>query len=278
MKVKTPPMQLITDINQTDKAKKKLKSLAAQNNLTFELFYCIASFHWNYDAPERGTWVKNVVNDSECTDRKNYITQQLGLKTIATDRDKIVAAILEKLSAVNSLNMTEYFSYGVKNKNYGLISEFASFHYLRNATPERLDKLITEKPEFTMETIIEKLFLKLFRGGSIDRYSLEYIYVDLLMPLPYTRIEPASNGWMESFVKDVELQAQKLGLADLRKLLTPYAKGDKYFLQTILEALSYASILKVEGHPVTDIFLPEHSEKLSPHFYKNDWTYPLRFW
>ena len=38
----------VTDINTTDKAKKKIQTIAKNNNLDYELVYYIFCFHWNY--------------------------------------------------------------------------------------------------------------------------------------------------------------------------------------------------------------------------------------
>jgi len=46
----------------------------------------------------------------------------------------------------------------------------------------------------------------------------------------------------------------------------------------VLQALSYADVLQVEGLPVTEMFIAERRDELAPHFYSNEWTFPLRFW
>jgi len=54
--------------------------------------------------------------------------------------------------------------------------------------------------------------------------------------------------------------------------------GDKFFKQEVLQSLAYAGILAVDGFPVNERFIPELRNKLSPHFYSNEWSFPLRFW
>ena len=55
-------------------------------------------------------------------------------------------------------------------------------------------------------------------------------------------------------------------------------KGDKYFKQEILQALSYSGKIKVNDINISDIFIPDFIDELSKHFYSNEWTYPLRMW
>ena len=267
----------VTDINTTDKAKKKIQGIAKSNNLDYNLVYYIFCFHWNYDGIE-GTWVTEVDKDDEYQNRYKFICDELKLNKENLTKTQIIEDIYNRLNTLKETTITESFIFGATQKNYCLVSEYASFYYLANATKEKLNTLECKSVDLTLETIVKQLFLKFFRGGSVDRYNLEYLYADLIINLPYQNQIVKNEDWTKNFIKKVDENREKLKLADLRNIVKEFCKGDKYFLQTILEALSYSDTLKVENHSVKDIFVPDFRNKLSSHFYANEWTYPLRFW
>lgn len=115
-------------------------------------------------------------------------------------------------------------------------------------------------------------------NSSDKAKKLAYLYADLDVDLPYINKTIDSESWVNPFIEKVEDSPAEHKLTDLVKLLKTYCKGDKYFLRTVLEALSYATILKVENHPVEAIFIPDLRNILSAHFNANECTYPLRFW
>jgi hypothetical protein len=268
----------ITEINQTEKAKKKITNIAKNNSLDFELVYLLISFYWNYDEQFREAigWInpKNIIMDNEYYKRYEKIASKLDLTDKSFDKKYVVEKIHDKINELDKETINNNFLYGSKNKNYCYVSEYASYYYLTNATNEKLATLDWNSGKLTKENIMEKIFLKIFRGGSVDRYNLEYLYSDLIINLPYN--EPVSNveDWTKDFIKDFEGEP----LTELIKKLRQYCKGDKYFLQTILEALSYSGKIKVKGHDVKNKFIPDYRNELSEHFYANEWTYPLRFW
>ena len=66
--------------------------------------------------------------------------------------------------------------------------------------------------------------------------------------------------------------------ADFAAAIAPYCTGNKKFRQEVLQALSYAGLLQVNGHPVCEQYLPDCQNQYSTHFMSNEWSYPLRFW
>lgn len=267
----------VTDINTTDKAKKKIQGIAKSNNLDYDLVYYIFCFHWNYDGIE-GRWVTELDKDVEYQHRYKFICDELKLNQENLTKTQIIEDIYNKLNSLNETTIAENFIFGATQKNYCLVSEYASFYYVANATKEKLNTLEWKSADLTLENIVQQLFLKFFRGGSVDRYNLEYLYADLTINLPYQHQIVKNQDWTKDFIKKVDNNREKLKLSDLRNIVKEFCKGDKYFLQTILEALSYSDTLKVENHSIKDIFVPDFRNKLSSHFYANEWTYPLRFW
>ena len=274
----TPIFTKIDEINQSQKSKKKIANIAKNSNLEYELAYKIISFYWNYDEWGREAigWVdiKNIKTDDEYNERYETIYATLGLTDEAFDKDYVTQKIYDKIKKTDEKALENNFFEGSQSKNYCYISEYASYHYLANATIEKLHTLEWAKGELTRENIVDNVFRKIFRGGSVDRYNLEYLYSDLVIDLPYKKSSINVKDWTQEFVQNIEGKT----VTDLIKGLSRYCKGDKYFYQTILEALSYSGKLKVKGHDVKDRFIPDYRNELSEHYYANEWTYPLRFW
>ena len=273
-----PVFTKINEINQSEKAKKKIGNIARNNNLEYELVYKIISFYWNYDEWGREAlgWVdiKNIKTDDEYNEIYETIYKILGLTDEMFDKDYVVQKIYNKIRKTDEKILENNFLEGSQNKNYCYISEYASFYYLTNATVEKLKTLDWSKDKLQKESIVDNIFRKIFRGGSVDRYNLEYLYSDLIINLPYKKTAINVKDWTKEFVQNIEGKT----VTDLIKGLRQYCKGDKYFYQTILEALSYSGKLKVKEHDVKDKFIPDYRNELSEHYYANEWTYPLRFW
>ena len=270
----------INEINQSEKAKKKIATIAKNNNLEYELVYPIISLHWNYDEWGREAigWVKIKNKDDEYNKMYETIYKTLNLTDKIFDKNYVVEKIFNKIKKLDEKTLENNFLEGSQNKNYCYVSEYASFYYLTNAT---IDKLLTlgwnmhnKKDKLDNKTIVENVFCKIFRGGSVDRGHLEYLYSDLIVNLPYKKTVINVKDWTKEFVQNTEGKT----LTELIKEMGQYCKGDKRFYQTVLEALSYSCKLKVKGHNVKDKFIPDFRNELSDHFYANEWTYPLRFW
>jgi hypothetical protein len=273
-----PIFTKINEINQSEKAKKKIANIAKNNNLEYELVYKIMSFHWNYDEwiNEALGWVKikKIKIDDEYNKRYETIYRTLGLSDETFDKNYVVEKIYNKIKRFDKKTLENNFLVGSQNKNYCYASEYASFYYLTNATVEKLKTLDWAKGELKKENIVDSIFRKIFRGGSVDRYNLEYLYSDLVIDLPYKNVAITVNDWTKEFIKKVEGKT----LTNLIEELRQYCKGDKYFYQTVLEALSYSGKLKVKEHNIKDKFIPDYRNELSENYYANEWTYPLRFW
>lgn len=269
----------ITEINQTDKSKKKIQSIAKSYHLDYDFVYYIFCFHWNYDGRE-GTWVhdRDIEKDDEYKKRYAFISNKLNLSQKSFSKNDVIQAILTKLKTIDTKTLNQNFLYGATTKNYCLVSEYASYHYLSNATEEKLNTLDWKSTEFDSKTIIDNLFFKLFRGGSIERYNLEYLYSDLVIDLPYGVFKNESEHWINDFIANVSKKRASMKLSDLITELKLFCKGDKYFLQTILESLSYSGILDVKNYSVKTIFIPDYRNQLAKHYNSNEWTFPLRFW
>lgn len=267
----------IIEVNTTERAKNAIKKLAKNNDLDYEFVYFLFSFCWNYDKQYfRQIKATDLDIDDEYGKRKNIICDKLNLQFNVLDKDYVIEKVYNSLSKIDTDKLWSNFLYGSVNGHNGYISEYSSYYYLANATKENLRTLFWKGDNPNEERIIRSIFLKLFNGGMGARNSLEYSYTDLVIKIPYTTKEFIAKDWTEDFMKDIT--GSGLTLTDLMKSLRQYCKGDKYFLQLILEALSYSGILKVPNIDAKNIFLPDYREIKSKHFYSNEWTYPLRLW
>jgi hypothetical protein len=271
----------ILEINTTEKAKIKIKRIAKNNNLSYDFVYNLASFVWNFNEDYHdkyySKWVENLTVDNEYIKRKEIILNELYLQENILNKNNIIKKLYNGLLEKYIEIMKNNFLYGSLNGNNGFISEYATYYYLTNATKERLETLYWgSEVAYNEESIMKSVFMKIYNGGMGARNGLEYCYTDLIIKLPYETKKVTVTDWTANFIKEIE--NNKLTLTDLIKILRHYCKGDKYFLQIILEALSYSGILKVKNHDIKKIFLPDFRDTKSKHYYSNEWTYPLRFW
>jgi hypothetical protein len=271
-------MEKIKEINSTDKAKNKIRKIAKLNNLEYEFVYSIVSSCWNYDLNKMGLaigWVKNLDKDNEYFRRLNLICDKIDLESNILNQTETIEKLYKALSGINREVLDNKFLFGSQNGNKCFVSEYSSYHYLNNATKEKLKTLYWSGDKPTVESLLKSIFLKLHNGGMDARNELGYVYTDLVIKLPYTGNEFTAKNWTDDFIKSINV---KITLNDLRNELKQYCKGDKYFLQIILEALSFSGKLKAPNIDISELFLPDYRDKKSNHFYSNEWAYPLRFW
>lgn len=267
----------VTDINTTDKAKKKIQTIAKNNCLDYQLVYYIISFHWDFDNENMWKGIEVDIDD-DYHSRYKYISDKLCIRNERSSKEEVINKIYGQLKDIKTEELINNFIYGSTTKNCSLISEYASYFYLSNGNIENLNTLNWESKDIGLQEVVNNLYLKFVGGGSIHRYHLDYLFTDLTIKLPYQNQYVKTENWVNQFIKNIENNKEHLKLSDLRNTLKEFCKGDKYFLQTILEALSYSNTLKVQNHPVENIFIPDHRDKLSSHYSSNEWTYPLRFW
>ena len=274
-----PMAQKVTDINTSDKAARKLGAIAKAAGLPCEVVEYLFAFHWNMDGHE-GTWVyeRDLEKNGDFYRRYNFLFDAFMVHSGALSRADMIAALYQKLEQTDEAALLRDFIAGAAAKDYGRVSQFATYWYLRNATEAKLATLDGPAEDYKPGVLLYNIFLKLFRGGAIERYRLDYVYADLVHAFPPNAPSGNAGDWLRSFLDELAASPDRTSLSGLRALLKKHLKGDRHFLQTVLEALSYAGYLKVHGHPIADIFIPDHRNKLSPHGNSNEWTYPLRFW
>ena len=264
------------DPNQSPVAARKLKRLARTAGLPVELVRFLASTIYDFDPVGRESrgWIggRASIRDDDVPDEARPLFARL---PTALSRDAATQAVLEALASHDGPTLWRALQRAGASGSYRHLSPFATAHYLRNASRERLATLSWPDAPIRREDLVRFLFLKVFRGGSVDRDQLLYAYADLVVPLPDTPPPPPSP-WVHELASDLA-QAPPAKLSDLIACARRHTKGDKYFRQTLLEALSYAGVLRVEGYE-SSTFWPEHGAALARHFYSNEWTVPLRFW
>ena len=268
--------------NQTDTARRKLKSLAKVSGLDVDFVSTLASFTWDYD-PEFGNepigWVSYAKLSNTAKEQLRSIAQTVGLDPdFELGRGQATEGLIQAHGVRSKDIVWSNFLAAAVNKNYGRVSEFASHHYLRGVNESNVSSLVWDGSTIGMVEIARNLFLKLFRGGTIERYSLAYLWCDLTIPLGYTDSLPSDSAWLDLLLSAIEALPANSGLKDLLACCKGLVGGDKFFKQEVLQSLAYADVLRVTGFPVSDMFIAERKSELSSHFYSNEWSFPLRFW
>lgn len=269
--------------NQSDSARRKLKMLAKVSDLDVEFVTALANFTWDYD-PRSGReplgWVSNTTLSSVAEDQLQSIAERLGLDCeFELSRDQAAKDLIQSHHDQSSDLLWANFCSAALNKNYGQVSEFASYFSLRGLNKTRVDLLHWNGSRIGMVEIAQQLFLKLFRGGSIERGDLAYSWCDLSIPLEYVGAQPSHSAeWLNQLLSAIESLPTKSGLSALINCCKGIVGGDKFFKQEVLQSLAYADVLRVNDLSVTEMFIAERSGEMSPHFYSNEWSFPLRFW
>lgn len=269
--------------NQTDTARRKLKSLAEASCLDIEFVSALANFTWDYDPQYRNEaigWVSNDTLSRAAEEQLHWIAESLGLRPdFKLEQDQAVKELIQAHRDMSASKVWANFCVAAATKNYGRVSEFASHNYLRGIDDSTARHLSWNEKGVGMIEIARNLFLKLFRGGQIEREDLAYSWCDLVVPLQYAEPQPSKAApWVEELLVYIESLPPNSGLKDLIDCCKGLVGGDKSFKQVVLQSLAYADVLRVTGLSVREMFIAERRDELSPHFYSNDWTFPLRFW
>ncbi len=269
--------------NQSDTARRKLKNLAKATGVDLELVSALANFTWDYD-PNSGNealgWVKPGTGGNAAKKQLTWVAERLGLSPeFSLTRNQAEKELIQAHSGLSADAFWSRFVVAAAMNNYAHVSEFASYHYVRGLNKSRAASLGWQAKSIGIAEIARNLFLKLFRGGSIERGDLDYLWCDLVLQLPCEHPElEASESWLEPLLTSIEALPPGSGLKDLLACCKGLVGGDKYFKQEVLQSLAYAGVLEVNSFPVSDMYIPELRNKLSPHFYSNEWSFPLRFW
>ncbi len=275
-------LKLFSEINQTDTAKRKLKNIAKNNNLPLEFVTTLYNFKWDLDPiwrTESYGWVSSKqYTEEQFKQAKKVICKYLDIDlNFKLTKEEIIKKLINTYNDIDERNILNRFLIGVENKNNVYVSEYATFHYLKNLTENNLLSLDSEETYDTTD-VFHYVFLKIFRGGRIERYNLFYVFTDLFFKLPFIeKEEKYNNQWYRDLMKTIE-ENKPNKLTDLIKSCKGFIRGDKHFKQMVLESLSYSGELKVKGINVENIFIPNFRNELASNFYSNEWTYPLRMW
>lgn len=274
--------KLFENRNQSDVAKRKLKSLAKASQVPLEVVTILANFTWDYD-PEFGNeaigWVNNDKFEQEANNQLRDFADYLRLPHDFTlSRDIATKGLISAYHQIDYDEIWQSFAAAISTKNYANVSRFSSYFYLRGLNPEKVISLEWKPDIVGLVEIARHLFLKMFRGGAIERHNLAYLWCDLALELGQSRRESGQNFKIDGMLQNIDSLEPGSDLKDLIKSCKGHIAGDKFFKQEVLQSLCYAGVLRVNDLPVEDIFIAERRNELSPHFYSNEWSFPLRFW
>ena len=275
-------MKSFQEINQSDTAKRKLKTLAKNSNLDVDFVTLIFNYSWDYDTIGRESigWVQSEqIDANQLSIDTPKLYKYLAIdKDIDFNKDFLIREIISNHRDKNTEELKANFLASGHSKNYCYLSEYATYHYLNNLNSDKLNLLDYKNSETSLQ-LIDVIFKKIFRGGAIERYNLFYCYLDLCINLPYIKTEQVeTTDWIANLITTVNNLDKSATLKDLIKSCQTIIKGDKYFKKEVLQSLAYSGDLKVNQIEISTIFIPEFRDVLSNHFHSNEWTYPLRFW
>lgn len=267
--------------NTSDTALRKLKTLSKISGLDIRLVTILANFTWNYDCEygnEAKGWVKNDDLDKDAQKALSWLSEFLQLpEDFLLTQEQAQHDLINQYKKIDTRSLWNNFLRSAVSKNYSGISEFSSYHYLHGLNSVNIRELDWNK-NLTILSIANKLFLKLFRGGAIDRYDLGYLWCDLTVNLTPTTTSNVEENWVPNLLSIIENLEPKSSLTDLIKACKGIISGDKYFKQEVLQGLSYAGIIEINSESISDTFTPSKRDELSSHYHSNEWTYPMRFW
>ncbi|MCA9494872.1 MAG: hypothetical protein KC621_33315 [Myxococcales bacterium] len=266
----------MTPRNLTPSADRKLRRLAGLAGLDPALVRVLASGTWDYDPDPRGEakgWVEGPPVLEGATDEALAVITSLPEELT---RDRAVEEVMAALAAVEEDLLRRELLHAGATGSYRHLSPYATTHFLRHATEDRLASLWRDRP-VGRDDLVRDLFLKVFRGGSVDRDDLAYAWTDLVVDLPdVPHAEPVD--WLPSVLDAIAGPPIAAGLSELIAAARQHTRGDRHFRQTLLEALSYAGLLEVAGWSRIGRFWPEHQHVLARRSGANEWTVPLRLW
>ena len=270
----------LSQINQSTGAKRTIANMAKKMRLDPAWLHTLLSLHWNYDKVGREAmgWVTPAA-DADFASAIARINHAVNIKHSASPHgqpeppiapDAAAQAVLHALAHTDEAELQQRFAAAVQRGDTSIVQEYARYHFYRYATAERL--LARWPQPLTPEAIAKQLFFKVFSA-----YHDCHPYVCLVLPLPYTQTSYTPSRWLDDFLAAVQ-HTPPPTLSDLLAALATYCTGNKEFRQEVLQALSYAGLLQVNGHPVREQYLPDCQNQYSTHFMSNEWSYPLRFW
>ena len=273
--------------NSSPAATRKIKALAKENGLSIGLVRDLANFTWDYDPDEDFDepigWVDPEPTDSPAE------AAALRHISVAVDwplgrrltRERAAEDLLAALKSRSPRDLADGFLAAAPAKDRGLLSEFASFRAVDGLTAKRTAELAwsASGDEIGLPHIARKLFLKLFRAGAIERFDLDYLWADLVLPLPRRSPRPPGHGqWLTDLTEALSALPPGSKLGDLVACCKGRVAGDRHFKQEVLAAMAYAGILRVDDYPTETTFWPAVRNELSDHAASNEWPVPLRFW
>jgi len=276
-------MKAYSQINSSAFAATKLQALSRSSGLNVDFVRAVANFTWDYDRDrprkESNGWVELDPDDRTTEDGIALIATTLGLeRNWSVSASGLIPQLLQAHMAIDPTAVWREFECAIASKSYWKLSRFATFSWLRGASAERLAALQDRHAEYRLSDLATALFLKLFRGGCLERSRLLYAWADLTGIGHAAPPADMPSGNVAEALAASFTETPPATLSELLATCKGAIGGDKLFRQEALQALSYANLLQVNEHPITDIWLPGAQRKLSRHFYSNEWTYPLRFW
>jgi len=98
--------EIVTHINQSKKAINRIRKIAEQTSLKYEIVFPLISLFWNYDG--EGSWTKYDKNGDEFISLSNEVISSLKIPGTFPPKDTLAEQLLHELKAREANQDTAY--------------------------------------------------------------------------------------------------------------------------------------------------------------------------
>jgi len=260
--------------NKTPKSKRQIKKLARDSGLEHELVDALVCRFWNWDK-ENFCWVpKEQENDMP---EAAYAILETGLdwpRSRIVSSSEVVNTALDFVTAGIAPHVNSFLA-AVPAQNAWAMSPLITVAALNGLTNDRT-ALCQTGDEITFELACSYAAVKL---GIFARphSDLGYAAFDSISSEIGTPSKPNDGQWLRDACDAVSSLPSNSKLADIVGATAKSLGGNKHTRAQVLMALGIAGVLATDEFDAGTDFWPE-KEKLSSHFYSNEWSFPMNFW
>jgi hypothetical protein len=262
--------------NQTAKSQSKVKSLAKRVGLPLPLVRALVCRHWNYD-DENFCWVPE--------EQKHEIPEAAVVvleEGLGWERDRVLSAdeVVGAAVAFARRGMgphVERFLNAVPVGNRWAMSPLMTAATLRGLSEENVAACPPRRGlDFARVCALAgaKMGLSLAPRTDVGFAAVEAATLQLGIAPPKG---PVDASWLREVCSSIQALGPRSSLSDLVKATSAALGGNKSTRGTVLEALGLVGVLRTDAFHAGRDFLPA-VQRDSPHFYSNEWRFPMNFW
>jgi hypothetical protein len=260
--------------NKTAKSQGKVKSLAKRAGLPLPLVQALVSHSWNYD-DDNFCWVpeeqKHEIPETAVAVLEEGLGWERGRRLSADEVVAVALAFAERGMRPH----VERFMNAVPVHNRWAMSPFMTAATLHGLSKENVASCPSPRDLDFARVCAHagaKLGLSLRPRTDLGFAAVEAATLNLGTPPP-----PSDSSWLGEVCSSIQALGSKSGLSDLIKATAKPLGGNKSIRANVLEALALVGVLRTDAFNPGHDFLPA-VQRDSPHFYSNEWRFPMNFW